>query len=63
MDYDSAYTELTAILQQIQSEDTGLEQISSLLKRATELAEFCRQRLRTIEEEIQKIHPDNPIEF
>jgi exodeoxyribonuclease VII small subunit len=63
LNYDSAYSELTQILQDIQSEETGLEQLSEKLKRATELADFCRQRLRTIEEEIQKIHPDRQIEF
>ncbi len=63
LNYDQAYAELNHILQKLQSEDIGLEELSSTLKRANELAEFCRMRLRNIEEEIQKIHPDQAIEF
>lgn len=63
MNYDTAYAELTQILLDIQSEEAGLEQLSEKLKRATELADFCRQRLRSIEEEIKKINPENQIEF
>ncbi len=63
LNYDQAFAELNHILQKIQSEDVGLEELSTTLKRANELAEFCRIRLRNIEEDIQKIHPDQPIEF
>ncbi|MCE2789295.1 MAG: exodeoxyribonuclease VII small subunit [Saprospiraceae bacterium] len=63
LNYDQAFAELNYILQKIQSEDVGLEELSTTLKRANELAEFCRIRLRNIEEDIQKIHPDQPIEF
>ncbi len=55
MTYDSAYQELNKILEELQSENTGLEDLSNKLKRAIELAEFCKTRLRSIEEDIEKI--------
>jgi len=55
-DFDSAYKEMEKILNEIQSEETGLEELSIKLKRATELAEFCKKRLREIEEDIENIN-------
>jgi exodeoxyribonuclease VII small subunit len=55
-DFDSAYREMEKILNEIQSEETGLEELSIKLKRATELAEFCKTRLREIEEDIENIN-------
>jgi exodeoxyribonuclease VII small subunit len=51
--YDAAFAELSKILNDLQSEDTGLDQ----LKKAAELTEFCKAKLRTIEEDIDKVNP------
>lgn len=56
MTYDSAYQELNQILTNLQSEDTGLDDLSKKLKRAVELSEFCKNQLRCIEEDIEKIN-------
>lgn len=55
MTYNSAYAELNKILTELQSEDTGLDELSDKLKRAIELSEFCKAKLRSIEEDIEKI--------
>ena len=57
MTYDSAYAELNDILASIQSDETGLDELSEKLKRAAELSAFCKSKLRSIEEEIEKISP------
>jgi exodeoxyribonuclease VII small subunit len=56
LSFDAAYSEMEKILTEIQSDDTGLEELSAKLKRATELAEFCKKRLREIEDDIEKIN-------
>jgi exodeoxyribonuclease VII small subunit len=57
MTYDTAYAELTQILTALQDEETSLDELSTLLKRASELSEFCKVKLRAIEEDIEKITP------
>lgn len=55
MTYTSAYAELNKILTELQSEESGLDELSDNLKRAIELSEFCKSKLRSIEEDIEKI--------
>lgn len=55
--YDAAFSELNKILNDLQSEDTGLDMLSEKLKRAAELTDFCKTKLRTIEADIEKISP------
>jgi exodeoxyribonuclease VII small subunit len=54
--YDAAFAELSKILNDLQSEETGLDQLSDMLKRAGELTEFCKTKLRTIEADIEKVN-------
>ena len=46
MTYDTAYAELNNILISLQSDETGLDDLSEKLKRAAELSEFCKSKLR-----------------
>lgn len=55
MTYDAAYAELNTILQTLQMEDVSLDDLSDKLKRAAELSDFCKTKLRTIEDDIEKI--------
>ncbi|MGB4961029.1 MAG: exodeoxyribonuclease VII small subunit [Saprospiraceae bacterium] len=55
--YDTAYAELVSILSDLQSEDIGLDDLSQKLKRAAELSEFCKAKLRAIESDIEKMSP------
>lgn len=50
--YDKAFAELNQILDDIQSEDASIDQIAIKSKRANELLKFCRDKLRTIEEQV-----------
>lgn len=55
MTYDAAYAELNNILSSLQKEDVSLDDLSDKLKRAAELSDFCKTKLRSIEEDIEKI--------
>ena len=57
MTYDTAYAELNNILISLQSDETGLDDLTEKLKRAAELSEFCKSKLRSIETDIEKISP------
>lgn len=50
--YDKAFEELNQILDDIQSEDVGIDEIAKKSKRANELLKFCRDKLRTIESQV-----------
>ncbi|MBC7884241.1 MAG: exodeoxyribonuclease VII small subunit [Saprospiraceae bacterium] len=55
--YDAAYSELNDILTYLQTDEVSLDDLSEKLRRASELSEFCKLKLRTIEKEIEKISP------
>ena len=57
MTYDTAYAELDNILISLQSDETCLDDLSEKLKRAAELSEFCKSKLRSIESDIEKVSP------
>jgi exodeoxyribonuclease VII small subunit len=59
MTYDTAFAELNAILTSLQTEDTGLDNLSEKLKKAKELSEFCKTKLRSIETDIEKLSKDS----
>ncbi len=59
LSYDSAYAELNKILASLQSDEVSLDEISDKLKRAAELSTFCKSKLRSIEEDLEKINPAN----
>jgi len=50
--FDKAYAELQKIVEQLQSEDTGIDKLSAQIKKANTLVKFCKGRLREIDEEI-----------
>ena len=53
LNYDSALAELNQILLKLQDETTNIEDISKLVKRAKTLSDFCKQRLREIEGDLE----------
>ncbi len=55
LNYDTAYLELQQILSDIQQDVTGLDELSDKIKRAAELVNFCKHKLRATELEIQKL--------
>jgi exodeoxyribonuclease VII small subunit len=54
LNYDTAFDELKKIVQMLQSKELDIEALSSNIKRAQELKEFCYNRLREIEEDINQ---------
>lgn len=50
--YDKAYAELTTILNDLQSGELSIDDLSKSSKRAKELLLFCKERLRSIEHEL-----------
>ncbi len=53
--YDQAICELENIVKQIENEELSMDTLLEQIKQATELIEFCKQRLKTVDEEVQKI--------
>lgn len=50
--YDTAYLELNTILEKLQTGQIGLDDLSIQLKRAIELTNFCKEKLRTLEDDL-----------
>lgn len=52
--YKQAMQELETILAKIESEDVDIDKMTGMIKRATELIEFCKTRLTKTKDEIEK---------
>lgn len=55
MTYESAFAELDKIYQEINNEAVSVDLLAEKVKRAAVLIEFCQTRLRSTEEEVNKI--------
>lgn len=53
--YDAAYAELKAILEALQQDEIGVDELAEKVKRAAVLIAFCGERLRKAEGEVQKV--------
>ena len=53
--FSDALAELEAILQRIESEETDIDRLAIELKRASELLELCRGKIRRAELEVTQI--------
>ena len=53
--YETAYAELQQIIQDLQGELVGIDDLAVRIARAQELIRFCRERLRQTEEEVGKL--------
>jgi len=53
--YQEAVRELEEILASLESEETGIDELGAKLKRASQLMDFCKARLKATEEEVNKI--------
>ncbi len=52
--YTQAMQRLETILAQLEEGSVSVDTLSELVKEAAELVAYCRQKLRTTEEEVQK---------
>ena len=55
LSYDDAILELKTILTSLQDETLSLDHLTESIKRASELLESCNNRLRSTEEEVNKV--------
>lgn len=52
MTYKQAYEELQLIVQSLENDDLEVDFLAEKIKRASELVKFCKEKLRTIENDI-----------
>jgi exodeoxyribonuclease VII small subunit len=55
LNYETAHAELEKILEDLQNEAVGMDVLGEKIRRAAELIQFCKTRLRQTEDEISKI--------
>ena len=56
--YSQALNELEKIVTEIESEEADVDVLAEKIKRAAFLITFCRQKLRTVEDEVKKVLSD-----
>ena len=55
LNYELAYAELAEITREIENESVSVDVLADKVKRAAELIQFCQDRLRSTEQEVNKI--------
>jgi len=55
MNYTNAFEELQLIVTEIEQGEISVDALSEKVKRATELIKFCKLKLTTTEEDVNKI--------
>ena len=53
--YEKAIKELNEIVQAIQNEEVDLDDLGEMIVKANKLINLCKQKLRSIEEQIEDI--------
>lgn len=53
--YTEAMAEIERILGQLRQENTDVDTLTQKVRRASELIEMCRQRLRATEQEVKNL--------
>ena len=53
--YEQALKELQLIVEQLESGETDLDSITTKVKRASFLLEYCQKKLRTLEKDLDSI--------
>lgn len=53
--YESAMKELQKIVTEIQDGEVSIDDLSTKVKRAAELINYCKEKLRSTEEDIQGV--------
>ncbi len=55
MTYDDAKARLEAILEAVQANRLTIDELSAAIEEAVQLVDFCKERLRKTEAEVNKI--------
>lgn len=53
--YEAAYKELQEILDDLKTDEITIDELETKVKRAAKLAKYCSEKLRTTEENLEKI--------
>lgn len=53
--YEEAMSQLEEIVRQVENNEQGIDKLAEQLKKAQQLIAFCKDKLYTTDEEIQKI--------
>ncbi len=56
--YTEAMAEIEKIMVKLRGESVDVDTLTAEVKRASELIEMCKKRLRTTEEEVRKLFND-----
>lgn len=56
--YSKAEEELNLILEEIETENVDIDNLTKKIKRACELLKFCNAKLKSTDEEVKKILED-----
>jgi exodeoxyribonuclease VII small subunit len=54
MTYEEAFAELQRIVEAVQSEQIGIDELAERTRRANELIAWCRERLRQVEASLEQ---------
>lgn len=52
--YKEAMAQLEQIVHKIENEEPDVDELSAMVKKASELMQFCRKKLKSTEEEINQ---------
>jgi len=52
--YKEAFEELNEIAQSLENDELEIDTLAKKIKRANELVQFCKEKLRGIEEDVNK---------
>ena len=53
--YDQALSELKKMAEAIENESVSIDELADKVKRASELVEYCKEKLRNTEAELDKV--------
>ncbi len=53
--YEAAYEELQEIVTRIEEGDIGVDELAAKVKRAAELIKFCKEKLKSVEEDVNQV--------
>ncbi len=56
--FDKAFSDLTALVEEIENDEIQLDTLSQKVKQANELITFCEDSLRSIKSETEKFRAD-----
>lgn len=55
LSYNEAISEIEEILERMESDELDVDELSEKVKRVSELVRYCRNKLKTTEEEVEKV--------